>query len=201
MQSLTLNFPTILTLSRLILSPLIMPLLLIWGLPLNLVHLNGMLALIFVFFSLTDFFDGYLARHYGQETALGRLLDPIADKFLVYSTLIALVATHKLFFFWTIIIVGREFLVTSLREIALHYDFSLPVSSIGKLKTVTQMIFVTFVILNPAQEQGLKAPVWNGVETFLLISTLILTIASAFVYAKQFMYSWEKRTLKNDFYG
>ncbi len=65
-----------------------MPLLLITFLPVNRLEINFVLAIIFLGFSVTDFLDGYLARHFHQETALGKLLDPIADKFLVYSTLI-----------------------------------------------------------------------------------------------------------------
>lgn len=192
-ESIPINLPTVLTLSRLILSPLVMPLLLIWFLPANLLWLNGFLAFIFVLFSLTDFFDGYLARHYSQETALGRLLDPIADKFLVYSTLIALVATHKLYFFWSIIIVGREFFVTGLREIALYHGFSIPVSNVGKLKTFTQMAFLTFVIVNPAQQEGIKRLFWNGSEMALLVCTIMLTILSALLYGRQFVQAWKAK--------
>ncbi len=140
-ETFVVNFPTILTLSRLILSPLIMPLLLITFLPVNRLEINFVLAIIFLGFSVTDFLDGYLARHFSQETALGKLLDPIADKFLVYSTLIALVHTHKLYFFWAIIIIGREFFVMGLREIALHHGFNVSVSTAGKLKTVIQILF------------------------------------------------------------
>ncbi len=75
---------------RLIIAPVVLPLLLVYGLPYNVGWLNTVLAAIFVFFAFTDFLDGYLARKYQQETLFGSELDPIADKFLVYSTLIAL---------------------------------------------------------------------------------------------------------------
>jgi CDP-diacylglycerol--glycerol-3-phosphate 3-phosphatidyltransferase/cardiolipin synthase len=169
-----------------------MPLLLITFLPLNNITINGVLALTFGLLGLTDFFDGYLARLRGQETALGRLLDPIADKFLVYSTLIALVHTQKLFFYWAIIIIGREFFVMGLREIALFHGFHVPVSCRGKLKTVFQMIWLTFVILNPAQQLACKASFWNIAETLLLAITLFLTTYSALMYARDFGRQWQQ---------
>lgn len=191
-ESVGLNFPTALTLVRLIVSPILMPLLLITFLPINNITINAALAFIFAILGLTDFLDGYLARVRGQETVLGKLLDPIADKFLVYSTLIALVHTQKLFFYWTIIIIGREFFVMGLREIALFHGFNIPVSFIGKVKTVLQMIWLAFVILNPAQHLAGKAPLWNISEAILLISTLFLTIYSALVYARDFMRQWHQ---------
>ena len=164
--------------------------LLISFLPLNSIVLNTLLAMVFVLFSLTDFFDGYLARHYRQETAFGRLLDPLADKFLVYSTLITLVALQKLFFFWAIIIIGREFFIMGLREIALYYGFSVPVSFVGKVKTVAQVMCLTFIIINPAQQQGFKAPIWNGSEVVLLAASLFLTVLSALLYTRSFIRQW-----------
>lgn len=192
LQSIHVNFPTSLTLARLILSPLVMPILLITFLPANNVGLNCCLAITFALLGLTDFFDGYLARQRGQETHLGRILDPIADKFLVYSTLIALVHSQKLFFYWAIVIIGREFFVMGLREIALCHGFNVPVAFIGKLKTVFQMILLTFVILNPAQHLAAKAPFWNATEALLLAATLFLTTYSALIYTRDFVHRWRQ---------
>ena len=83
------NLPTLLTLARLILSPVILPGLLVVLLPFNLLPINMVLAAIFAAFGLTDYFDGYFARKHDQVTPLGRLLDPVADKLLVTSTLVA----------------------------------------------------------------------------------------------------------------
>ncbi|MDP3889126.1 MAG: CDP-alcohol phosphatidyltransferase family protein, partial [bacterium] len=116
----TINIPIILTLIRLIFSPFLLPLLLVHFLPFNIFWINAILALFFVMVCLTDFFDGYLARKYKQETVLGKLLDPIADKFLLYSTLIVLLSVHKIFFYWPSILIGREFLVMGIRLIAME---------------------------------------------------------------------------------
>lgn len=182
------TIPTILTLTRLVLSPLMLPVLLVYLLPWNSLWINGALALLFVAFSLTDFFDGYLARRLDQETRLGRLLDPIADKFLVYSTLVALLAVNKIYFYWVIILIGREFFMMGLRQIALENNFSVAVSWLGKLKTFVQMSFLTFVIVNPYADKWLwQAYVWNSMQLLLLLATLGLSIVSAWLYYREFM--------------
>jgi CDP-diacylglycerol--glycerol-3-phosphate 3-phosphatidyltransferase len=180
-----LNFPIILTLVRLIISPIVLPLLLVYFLPYNIVWLNCVLAFIFVLFSLTDFFDGYLARKYNQVTALGKTLDPIADKFLIFSTLIAVLAVQKIFFFWVIVLIGREFFVMGLRQVALERGMGVPVSAGGKVKTVLQVILLTIIILNP--EQATKASAWNMVEIIMLSATIIASLYSAGQYYSRLM--------------
>lgn len=181
-----LNIPLSLTLVRLALSPIVLPLFLALYLPANNLITNCALAAFFLLFGLTDMLDGLLARRYKQVTNLGKLLDPIADKFMVYSTLITLVYVQKLYFYWAIIIIGREFFVMALREIALFYRFTVPVAKIGKIKTAFQMMFITWVIINPTQAMGTQALLWNGMETILLVCTLVFTIASAVWYYHDF---------------
>jgi CDP-diacylglycerol--glycerol-3-phosphate 3-phosphatidyltransferase len=189
----TINFPTLLTLIRLIISPLVLPILFVYFLPLNILLINCILAAVFVLMSLTDFFDGYLARKYDQVTAIGKLLDPIADKFFIFSSLVALLTINKIFFFWVIILIGREFFVMGLRLIALEHQLSVPVSALGKLKTVLQVAYLTFVIINPYQHLGFaKAATWNAVEGLLLGVTLIASLWSAYLYFKRFMTAFRK---------
>ena len=90
MLSLTLTSSNILTLIRLIVGPVVMPALLWYGLPHRCYSVNIVMAAVFGMFGLTDFLDGYLARRFTQETELGKFLDPIADKALVFSTVISL---------------------------------------------------------------------------------------------------------------
>lgn len=189
------NLPTVLTLIRLILSPLILPLLLVHFLPYNSLLVNMLMALVFIGFSLTDFFDGYLARRNGQETALGTILDPIADKFLFYSTLIALLVAHKIFFFWVVVLIGREFFMMGLRQVALEYNFSVPVSSFGKYKTALQMSCLTFIILNPYHAVGWQVHgqgLWNVIESCLLWTTIGFSVISAKSYYHSFMVQFNK---------
>ncbi len=192
MKHYTFNIPTILTLMRLVLSPLVLPLLFVYLLPYNYFWLNSALAVLFIFFGLTDFFDGYLARKLHQETPLGRVLDPIADKFLVYSTLVALLAVHKIYFYWVIIFIGREFFLMGLRHIALENNITVHVSSWGKLKTFAQMAVLTVMIANPYQALGVfGAPGWNITELLLLLLALVLSVWSAWRYYVVFMRAYE----------
>ncbi len=195
-----LNTPTILTLIRLTLSPLVLPILLVHFLPYNSLTINILMALVFIGFSLTDFFDGYLARKNGQETPLGSILDPIADKFLFYSTLIALLVAHKIFFFWVVILIGREFFMMGLRQVALEHHFSVPVSSFGKYKTALQMSCLTFIILNPYHDMGLSTHghgLWNLIEAGLLFVTIGFSVISAKAYYHAFMRQFNKLSFHN----
>ncbi len=182
-----INLPIQLTLIRLIFSPLILPLLLVYSLPYHLIWINGMLGALFALLGLTDFFDGYLARKYNQETVLGRVLDPLADKFLTYSALIALLAAGKIYFYWVIILIGRELFIMGLRHVALEYQFRVPVSKLGKLKTAVQMLCITVIIVNPYQALGVHALYWNGTEMGLLLVTIVLSLISAEQYCDDFM--------------
>jgi CDP-diacylglycerol--glycerol-3-phosphate 3-phosphatidyltransferase len=136
-------------------------------------------------FNLTDFFDGYLARKYKQETKIGRLLDPIADKFLLFSVLIALVAASKIFFYWAIIFIARDFFMMGLRIVSLEHGISLSVSYLAKIKTALLTAYVTIVIINPSPT------VWrytwmNTTELALLVLSLILSLWTAVEYLQLF---------------
>lgn len=181
------NLPTLLTLVRLILSPLILPVLIVYLQPLHVFCINIFLAFIFLLLCITDFFDGYFARKYGQETLIGRALDPIADKFLTCSSLIALLAAGKIFFYWVVLLVGRELFMMGLRQVALEHNFSVHVSLLGKIKTTIQMITISFIIINPYQPLGLRAFWWNGIEQLLLMFTLFLSLYSAKQYYHSFI--------------
>jgi CDP-diacylglycerol---glycerol-3-phosphate 3-phosphatidyltransferase len=186
MNAVALNVPLALTLTRLTLSPVVLPFLLIEFLPQHSLFYNGLLGLFFVALSLTDFFDGYLARRYGQITSLGSLLDPIADKFLLYATLVSLLYIHKIYFYSVILFLGREFFIMGLREIALSYGFSLVVSYTAKIKTTVQMVYLAFVIMNPYQAYGLHA-LSNSVEHLLLALALFFSLYSAIEYSLVFI--------------
>jgi CDP-diacylglycerol--glycerol-3-phosphate 3-phosphatidyltransferase len=181
------NVATVLTLIRLISSPFILPVLFVYLLPVNVLFINLILAFLFLLIGSTDFFDGYIARRYHQETYLGKILDPIADKFLIYSMLIILVGLRKLYFYWAIAFIGREFFVMALREIALSQGFSLVVLPQAKLKTALQIVSLAWVIVNPYQALGFSCILWNGTELMLLSSALFFSVASAVQYYKIFM--------------
>jgi len=189
-----ISLPLKLTLIRLVGSPFVLPFCLVYLLPFNLFWLNCSLAAFFLFFGLTDFLDGYFARKYHQTSTVGAMLDPIADKFLLYATLVSLVAVHKLYFFWAIVWIGREFLIMALRQIALENSFSVAVSSWGKIKTVLQIVCLAVVIANPYQAIGFDAFWWNGMELSFLIVSTGLSLISAYSYF--FTFSRQLESLK-----
>lgn len=151
--------------------------------------INGALAFIFLALNSTDFFDGYLARKYHQETLLGELLDPIADKMLLFSVLIALVAAGKLYFYWAIFFIGREFFVMGLRLIASSYDAKISVSSFGKLKTVFLTVYIMILILSPYQIAS---------ESFFVVRIVVqdFTLCLSFVSAYQYFTIFKKECLQ-----
>jgi CDP-diacylglycerol---glycerol-3-phosphate 3-phosphatidyltransferase len=195
------NVPNFLTLFRLVLSPIMLPILLVYLLPLNILWINLFLAGLFVLFSITDFLDGYIARRFSQVSSFGRILDPIADKFLIYSTLVALLAVQKIFFAWVLILIGREFFVLGLRLLALENKFSVQVSVFGKIKTCAQVLYLTVLIANPYHACGSTgifcgltdlylSPGWNGAEFLLMVVAVGATIFSAYRYYKSFVASY-----------
>jgi len=179
MSLLAVTTPTLLTLLRLLVSPILIPFLLCYFLPAQAYMLNVVLAGVFVLFGATDFLDGYLARLWHQESVLGKLLDPLADKMLVSSTLIALVSLGRVPVFGAIIFIGREFLVMGLREVTLTYGITVPVMLSGKIKTLLQMAYLGVVILNTRPHVGHSAQL---IERVLYIAALACTIFSAIVY-------------------
>ncbi len=105
-------------------------------------------ALLFLGAAVTDTFDGYLARRRGMVTTLGKFLDPLADKLLIVTTLIALIPTREIPAWMVIVIVGREIAITGLRGIAVSQDLIISASTLGKYKTVFEAASIFFLILD-----------------------------------------------------
>lgn len=185
MKLQALNIPLRLTLIRLIVSPLFLPFGIYYLLPYNNMLINSVLALFFIILSLTDFFDGYLARKHNQETIIGKALDPLADKFLFFSALIAFVALHKLFFFWAILLIGREFFIMGLRILALEQNFDIPVSWAGKIKTFFHSLYIVSAILNYGF-WGSSLFLGFSLENILLFCSLFFSLYSAYLYYVSF---------------
>jgi cardiolipin synthase (CMP-forming) len=180
-RSKALNLPNILTYGRLLAVPAVVGLLFwpgdLW---------SRWFALgIFIAAGVTDYFDGYFARLYAQQSALGRMLDPIADKLLVSASILMLVADNTIqgFHLWAaIVILCREILVSGLREFLAELKVSVPVSRIAKYKTVLQMVAVGFLIAGPAGELILPGTVAFGL--LLLWIAAMLTLYTGWDYLK-----------------
>ena len=133
-------------------------------------------ALLFIVASLTDLLDGKIARKYNLVTNFGKFMDPLADKLLVCSALIALVDIEKLAGWIVIIIIARDFIINGLRVLAADNGIVIAASYWGKLKTTCQMIMIVLLIVD------LDIPYMYVINNFFVYIALILTIISLFDY-------------------
>jgi CDP-diacylglycerol--glycerol-3-phosphate 3-phosphatidyltransferase len=178
------NLPNRLTMFRVVLIPIILLSLYFnlssdaWFVA-NIKTLNYIAAWTFVAASITDFFDGYIARKKNIVTVFGSFLDPIADKFLVISSLIMLLALGRIHVLIVLILVLREMYITALRLLAMEKGLSVPVGTLGKWKTATQMIGVPLLMAND-KPWGLDMP---------LLGTIAIYLASLFSLYSALEYS------------
>jgi cardiolipin synthase len=138
---------------------------------------------IFIVAGVTDFFDGYYARIWNQQSAFGRMLDPIADKLLVSSCLLMLAAddTIKGWSLWAaIVILCREILVSGLREYLAALHVRVPVSQLAKWKTTVQLVAIGFLIAGKAGEEILPQTILIGLS--LLWISAIVTLYTGWDY-------------------
>ena len=140
-------------------------------------------AIFFLLVAVTDTIDGYLARRRGMETTLGKFLDPLADKLLIVTALIALIPTRGIPFWMVIVIVGREIAVTGLRGIAVSQGIVIPASALGKYKTVFESASIFFLIVNGEY----FAIHFHIVGMFLLWIALLLAVYSGVDYFRRFL--------------
>jgi len=176
------TLPNALTLLRIFLVPLLVVFLLTEYTKVGLV--------IFLAASITDWFDGYLARRRQQVTTLGMLLDPVADKLLISAAFISLVELGLAPAWMVVIIVGRELAVTGLRTIGIEQGVTIPASSLGKYKMTAQTITVTLLILGP-DFLG-EIAVLGEIGLWIVV---ILSLASAYHYTVAF---WGRLGLGGD---
>lgn len=182
-----MNLPNSLTILRIFFVPLLVVVLLtrepnwkVWGLPVPF-EMWGVLILLAA--AATDWADGFFARRRGEVTTLGILLDPIADKLLISAAFISLVGMGLVQAWMVVIIVGREFTVLGLRNIASAEGFTIEASALGKTKMVLQVVAVMAVIL------ASKVAVLQPVATAVLWLVVISAVASAVQYFLKF---WNK---------
>lgn len=171
------DLPNILTVLRIFLIPI-----LIGSFYIDDKAVHYFAAGIFIFASITDYFDGFLARKLRAQSSFGKVIDPIADKLLVASTLMMLVHFDKVPIIPTIAILCREILVSGLREFLADIKISLPVNNLGKIKTAFQMIAIIFLLLGE-EGTGIKYSNVMG-ETAIWIAA-ILTLVSGYAYCKE----------------
>ncbi len=171
----TFSVPNMLTYGRIVAVPVIVACFFVEG-PLQPSDATRWTAfVIFVVASLTDYLDGYLARKWQQTSAIGRMLDPIADKLVVSVTLLLLAAEGSIagWSLWAaVIILCREILVSGLREYLAGVKVSVPVSQIAKWKTTVQLVAIGLVLLGPAADALVPFVPETGL-TLLWVSAII----------------------------
>ena len=166
------NLPNLLTYGRILAVPVVAALLMWGGDTARWIALG-----IYVVAAITDFLDGYLARKWQQQSALGRMLDPIADKVLVSVVLLVLAADGILFggHMWAaIIILAREVLVSGLREFLGELRVSVPVTKIAKWKTTAQLLAIGFLIAGPTGDKVIPHTTQIGIVFLWVAAALTL---------------------------
>ena len=140
---------------------------------------------LFIAAGVTDFFDGFLARRWSQQSSLGRMLDPIADKLLVSTCLLLLAAdTDRTIAGWSlwaaIIILCREILVSGLREYLAELKVSVPVTRLAKWKTTIQMVAIAVLLAGPALDKMVSYATETGIA--LLWVSALVTLYTGYDY-------------------
>ena len=202
-----MNLPTKITFSRIIATVLLIIALFVMSLidfkapTLGNTGINLVFLIVFIFFvvaSYTDFLDGHLARKNNQVTNLGKFLDPVADKLLINSMVIFLIAPWAFaryaqdqvisFNMWCVIIlIVRDIVVDALRFIAAQKNVVIAANIFGKLKTVLEMVAISFVLLNgfPFNYFDANWPVGLHITDFIVYITTLMSFISGVIYVVQ----------------
>ena len=180
-----LKIPNILTIGRIILVPLFVISFYLPGLLGDLIPL-----FIFILASFTDFLDGLLARLYKEESKLGELLDPIADKIIVAAALVLLVMSgtiSKYEVIAAIIILTREILISGLREFLAKSQISMPVTGLAKFKTFIQMFSISLLLTGESGNKIINFHDYNAhtIGIILLWLSAFLTLYTGYDYVKK----------------
>ena len=175
-----MNLAIQLTLVRILLVPLVV----VFLISTEWIH-SLLAAVLFAAAATTDWLDGLIARRRRQETTLGKLLDPVADKLLVAAALISLVQVGRVGAWIVVLIIGREFAVTGLRGIAAAQGLVISASDLAKYKTAFQYVAVTLLILEKNVPLALEAE-YLYLSRGALGAALILTVVSGIDYFIRF---------------
>ena len=140
--------------------------------------------IIFILASVTDFVDGYIARHYNMVTDFGKFMDPLADKMLVMAALVWFVESGRLPAWAMLIVIVREFAVTGLRLIAVERGRVIAAAWSGKVKTASTMVCICLMLV-------FVHPVLDGICIFLIIATTIYSGMEYFINNKDVI-DWSK---------
>lgn len=176
-----MNTPNKLTVARMIIVPFLVVFLLsgLGG------DANRYISLIlFVVASITDWFDGHLARKNNLVTNFGKFMDPLADKLLVCSAMICMIELNRLPAWVVIIIIGREFIISGFRLIAAENGIVIAANYWGKFKTVSQMIMIILLILH-----------FDTISAFVILEQIFIWISLALTVISLMTYIWQNKSV------
>lgn len=179
------KLPLVLTLSR-VFSSVLLPFVFYFVFNYNIFYLNIFGAFVFIILSLTDMLDGYFARKSNSVTKLGEVLDPLADKILIITSLISLLNYHKISLFVCLALVLREVVITSLRLVCEQDGFSIKVSKFGKYKMFFQVIYIALVIID----------IENNYFCFFKNISCLLSLFLSYYSAYGYFLFFKKRVVK-----
>lgn len=182
-----MNTPNKLTLLRIAVTPVFLFFLLMTDIP----HHALIAAVLFGAAALTDMIDGRLARKNNQITVFGKFLDPLADKILVTTALVGLVSLDMISPWFAVIILFREFMVTSLRLVASGTGVVIAASIWGKLKTVSQ-IAVTLIILLMMEAQALGLPLERPAIYWISFALMVITTVFTLISGLQYVWTYRR---------
>lgn len=174
-----MNLPNLLASARIILAPILFSLLtyssyLTNSFNIHITWINYLAALIFTIASITDFFDGYIARSWNQKTILGEILDPLADKMLTLAAFLGLMMMGRVNEILVYFILVREFFITGLRVMIVADGLKIAANMSGKIKTTFQMLAIGFLLMD-----------WWG-KDILFYLCFLFTIYSGAIYVIEY---------------
>lgn len=183
-----MNTPNKLTVLRVLLVPLFLAFLLVGRIP-----AHYLLALIvFIAASVTDSLDGYLARKNSQVTTFGKFLDPLADKILVLSAMISFIELGLCGSLVVVIMIAREFMVTSLRLVAVSGDGTvIAAGMLGKVKTAVQMVSIVLILILCMLSEWSLLPAFVSVP---VIAEVLMWVSAVLSVVSGAQYIWKNRT-------
>jgi CDP-diacylglycerol--glycerol-3-phosphate 3-phosphatidyltransferase len=180
------NLPNLITMARMAMIPVIL-----WFTYYESRRASFIAAMLFAVTGATDFLDGWVARRRGLVTVIGKFLDPLADKLVVMAALVMLVHLGRVAAWVVIVVMGREFIVSGLRTIAMSEGIVIAAGQEGKTKTIFQIAGISFLLLHYAYpiDFGFKVLEYdaNKVGTVLIYLSLVFSVWSAWAYFSDFV--------------
>jgi len=181
-----MNLPNKITIFRVILIPVFLILLMVPGIPLG----KWIAIFVFIIASLSDMVDGKIARKYHLVTDFGKFMDPLADKLLVCSALIALIDLDMIPAWAVIIIIAREFTISGFRLVASDNGRVIAASMWGKVKTTVQMITIIYLLVMVAADLKIKAlTIVGNVLIFIEVALTFISLIDYMVKYKDVIYT------------